>query len=261
MAETIATAKPEAADLALLAGMLILENGGETYRAEETVVKLCGAAGCPDSDVIALPTGLFLTLRAEGETARTYVKRVKKRTVDLGKLERVNTCARAFERGEMSSAEAKAKLDAINVSTPLNRPLWGAVAGVSTAFFTLLYGGSLFDAAIAALCGFTVQYISSSFKRTDVYRFAVSLIGSVIISTVALAACALFRTGNADLIIIGGIFPLLPGLSLITAIRDTITGDLVSGVSRLAEVMLTAAALAGGVGAVFAVYLLIGGAL
>ena len=43
------------------------------------------------------------------------------------------------------------------------------------------------------------------------------------------------------------------------AIRDTMMGDLVSGISRLGEVLLSAVSLAVGAGVVFAAYITLGG--
>ncbi len=51
------------------------------------------------------------------------------------------------------------------------------------------------------------------------------------------------------MIAVGAMIPLLPGLALTSAIRDTIMGDLVSGVARFAEVTMSALSLAGGMGA------------
>lgn len=44
--------------------------------------------------------------------------------------------------------------------------------------------------------------------------------------------------------------PLLPGLSMTNAIRDTINGDLVSGSARALEALLACVAIAAGVGVV-----------
>jgi uncharacterized membrane protein YjjP (DUF1212 family) len=65
---------------------------------------------------------------------------------------------------------------------------------------------------------------------------------------------ALFGIGDLNCIIIGSIMPLLPGLSLTNAIRDTVMGDTVSGTVRIVETMLTAIAIAGGVGVVLLSY-------
>ena len=55
---------------------------------------------------------------------------------------------------------------------------------------------------------------------------------------------------NIGALIIGGIMPLLPGLSMTNAIRDTINGDLVSGSARALEALLACVAIAAGVGVV-----------
>ena len=55
---------------------------------------------------------------------------------------------------------------------------------------------------------------------------------------------------NVNAAIIGGIMPLLPGLSMTNAIRDTINGDLVSGSARALEALLACVAIAAGVGVV-----------
>ena len=49
----------DVADLVLLAGQLILENGGETFRVEETMVRMALAGGGQTADVFAIPQGIF----------------------------------------------------------------------------------------------------------------------------------------------------------------------------------------------------------
>ena len=65
-----------------------------------------------------------------------------------------------------------------------------------------------------------------------------------------------------DTIIIGSIMLLVPGIAITNAIRDTIAGDLVSGVSRSMEALFIAIAIAAGTSVVFKIWFLIfGGAL
>ena len=63
-------------DAVCLASQLILENGGETYRAEETVERMCQGLGIPGVDVLALPTGLMLTLTLEEDKTISRIVRV-----------------------------------------------------------------------------------------------------------------------------------------------------------------------------------------
>lgn len=53
--------------------------------------------------------------------------------------------------------------------------------------------------------------------------------------------------------------PLLPGVAFVKGLRDLISGDLVSGMSRVSEAFLTAGAIAVGVGVVLDFWIKIGG--
>ena len=63
----------------------------------------------------------------------------------------------------------------------------------------------------------------------------------------ALAAVALTRLGvgqNQDLIIIGALMALVPGIAMTNAMRDIMAGDMVAGISKAAEALLIGAAIA-----------------
>jgi len=58
---------------------------------------------------------------------------------------------------------------------------------------------------------------------------------------------------HMDKIIVGALLPLYPGVTLTNAVRDFISGDLLSGTLRMVEGLLIAAALANGVGAALSI--------
>ena len=78
------------------------------------------------------------------------------------------------------------------------------------------------------------------------------MLAGALYAVIAVSACNGFGMGNRTAIITGAIMPLLPGLAITNAIRDTVNGDLVSGVARAADALLKAVAIATGVGAVLA---------
>ena len=47
-----------------LAGKIIMENGGETYRAEETISRMGEGFGLEDIESFAVPSGLFISFMA-----------------------------------------------------------------------------------------------------------------------------------------------------------------------------------------------------
>ena len=50
-------------DALQLAGRIIMENGGETYRAEETINRMGSGFGLDQVDSFAVPSGLFISYR------------------------------------------------------------------------------------------------------------------------------------------------------------------------------------------------------
>ena len=79
-----------------------------------------------------------------------------------------------------------------------------------------------------------------------VTAFTGSLGFSLLIGLGVGLAAALLPALHMDKILIGDIMLLIPGLAMTNAIRNMLLGDTISGVVRLAESLIWAAALAGG---------------
>jgi uncharacterized membrane protein YjjP (DUF1212 family) len=47
--------------LAAEAGKIILESGGETYRVEETIIRICHAYGLVFAESFVMPTGIIIS--------------------------------------------------------------------------------------------------------------------------------------------------------------------------------------------------------
>ena len=58
-------------------------------------------------------------------------------------------------------------------------------------------------------------------------------------------------SSDRDIVIISSIMLLVPGLAITNAIRDSINGDVVSGLARATEAIFIAVAIAVGSGLVF----------
>lgn len=270
-----------------LTGMIILENGGDTHRAEETTERICAAAGRPGSDVLALPTGIFITISPYcdkkhgnntctgdcslcetrpavtcGENADppvSLIRRVKKRTVNLAKLELANRAARSFTDGKATLSETLTELKKIDTLPGMNRFLEAICSGMSTGLFSVLFGGGWFELFCAFICGFVAQLVVSALQKSSIYQFASRFLGGAVIAALAVILTTFTGMGNINIIISGALMNLLPGLAMTNAIRDTMTGDLVSGVARFADVLLIAMSLAGGAGIVLSVFISLGG--
>lgn len=235
-----------------LASQIILENGGETYRAEETINFICKSAGVKEIDSVATPTGIHITLSTNENKYNTVVKRISRRTINLSKLNKVNNISRQLTNKSITLDEALATLEETRTyNENENKYISSLYGGISAAFFTLVFGGGIFEFFISLISGFIVSLTSRKFENLHSYHFITSIVAGLIIAFIAISSTYISGMGNYNYIIVGGMMPKLPGLSMTNAIRDTIRGDLLSGITRGTEAILIASSLAVGAGVIF----------
>ena len=235
-------------DAVCLASQMILESGGETYRAEETVERMCQGLGIPRVDVLALPTGLMLTMTMEDDSTLSRIVRVHNRSTDLGRIDQCNDISRKVASGHMSAEEALKALRAIRQSTPQRRFLLVGASALSAASFTVMLGGSWIDFIVSFFCGALVQLLMPPLQKMRVPVLISSMIAGALTTLMALTSTLLLPGVTIEPIISGAIMPLLPGLAVTNAMRDTMRGDLVSGGARAIEAILSVMMLAAGIG-------------
>ena len=245
-----------------LAGRLIMENGGETYRVEETITRMGRAFGLDHVESFAVPSGLFVSYRrADGDT-ETAVMRVHKGSTNLSRVDAVNAVSRQVERGDLTCEEALQRLQAIERRPPaLTKPMQVLGAAVSAAGFTLMFGGGAVHAAVAAGVAALVQGIGQLLEQYHMHALVSTLLGSLLSTLLPMAIQRMTGLGMVDAIVAGALMPLLPGLAMTNAVQDAMRGDMISGLSHGLSAILTATLVAGGALMASAVMNLTGGAL
>ncbi len=248
--------------LVTLAGQIMLENGAETYRVEDTMERMCTANQIKHINTFVTPTGIFVSIETHDQTHLTTIRRVKQRITNLWKISEVNNISREFVNNQISINQALAALEKINKELLPSKLQVILAAGGSAGFFGLLLGASYWDGIIAAFCGAIIKSINvfSEFSQ-NTSILIINLIGGFISATIAILAATFLNLDSVYGIIIGAIMPFLPGIALTNAIRDIIYGDLVSGTARGIEAILIASSIATGVGIVLKTWMIfLGGA-
>lgn len=236
------------------AAQLVLESGGETYRVEETVLRMARGLGAQDINVVAFPTSIFVETQG-----RACVRRVSRRGTDMRRLVLINDVSRRAAKGEMTLEQLERALFAIS-RAPGGRPLvLVAACALACGSFSLTYGGGAGVFAVAFAVGALVQAIQPLFSGMEMGRLFGNFLGGLLTAVLAEAAAMLVPYGSVNAAIVGGIMPLLSGLLMTTAVRDTMYGDLLSGIARATEALLLAAAAALGVYVGLELMLLVGG--
>lgn len=232
--------------VALFAGELTLRYGGETYRVEETIERMCHARGLMHVSPFAVPTGIFLSDdRLEGFS---FIKRIKSRSIDLKRITELNDVVRKYCGGRYTEDEMLDQLKQIAKDTTFRE--WHVVlaAGVGAAFFALLAGGDARAFVVSLFMGGLVAYARRLMTRKTLTTLMADGISGFAVAALAILAQKLGLVIEVAPVIIGNMMPLVPGVAFTNGLRDLINGDLVSGIVRVAEAVLIAFAIALGVG-------------
>ena len=238
--------------LATTAGRMILESGAEIYRVEETILYLCHSMGFFHAETVCMPTSVTVTILYQG-CYHTASARVKKRSVDFTQLSAVNAISRLAALQHISCEEALNRLSSLSTGGP-SGPVQVICAAFASMGFALMFQGTLPESAAALLAGGVAQVLIWLLGRKNMGKFNITLLSSAGLALVALLCTRLLPSANLSIIITGAVMPSIPGLALTNAVRDIINGDLTSGVTRAAEALMVAVALATGAGSVMAIW-------
>lgn len=244
----------EILQVAMLAGQMILENGGETYRVEETIWRICKIYGASEAESFATPTGIMASICHDGKIY-SLTRRVSNRTVNLDKIDKVNDLSRSILSKKLSVSDLKQELIKINKEEIYSTPVIIIFSALAAGSFSVLFGGTLKDVFAAFLIGVVIKFLTIKWSDIGINSF---FINSICSGITAFLAIILYKLGVASQInqtIIGAIMLLVPGLAITNAIRDTISGDLLSGLIRAAEAFLVAVSIAVGTGAVLSFWI------
>lgn len=238
--------------ICLLAGKIMLQSGGETYRVEDTMKRMAAALGLPHSHSYVVPTGIFFSVDA---TEPAKLIRISERTTDLHKVSEVNAVSRRIGQGELTVEEAHALLQQIEGQpSSYSAIVKLTAAALSSGCFTIMFGGGWGDFLPAVLCGGIGYAAVIAFHRLVLVKFFAELTASFVIGLLAFLLVYMGAGHERDKIIIGSVMPLVPGLLITNAVRDLMAGHLVSGLSKGAEAFLTAFAIGTGIAVVFSLF-------
>lgn len=227
-------------------GEQMLISGAEVHRVEESISRICRAFGAVRVDVFIITSSMVVTVHTRGGETYTQTRRVTSTNTNYEKLHRLNQLSREICEKQLSAQEIERRLnDAVNCS---KFPLWleficySVIAGA----FTLFFGGNIIEALVSLAVGAAVwsaAFFLDKIISNNIFRKFFSTVIATLLTFLAVRFCWI---ANADMVIIGNIMPLIPGIGLTNALRDLFTGDSIAGLLRTIEAVLTALSIAAG---------------
>lgn len=233
------------------AGVLLLESGAETYRVEDTMRRICFHYGAEVVDSYATPTLIIISFSLGDELVHN-VKRTQMKTIDLHKVDQVNQLSRIVISENLSIDELLKQLNQIEQTSTYSLFIRLLASGICTFGFAFFFQGTLLDAIAAFFIGLFLQILLNWLDQLGLDNFFKNITGGAFVTLFSILCSKIGLCDSLDTLIISTLMLLVPGLAITNAMRDTVSGDLISGTSRIMEALIIAVAIAVGSGLMFA---------
>ncbi len=271
------TEQEQALQLATEAGHILLENGAEISRVEETMTRIASAYGIEDESFFVLSNGIIATgqhyARAEfipikgTQLAKVVEVNQLSRDVTAGECGNALKCESVNQTNELTNSQVntfkpmpvetlRQRIQAIR--TMPGKVWWEMVLGIAlgVSSFSILFGGSLVDAMATlvsgVLLGLFMTFVSPHLSRL-MGNVAGGLVGGIL--CILLYRLAMGIEGLPQLhlanMIIGTIIALVPGVPFTNGMRDLANEDYIAGSTRLTDAFLAFLCIALGVALAF----------
>ncbi|MBO7728878.1 MAG: threonine/serine exporter family protein [Oscillospiraceae bacterium] len=244
--ELTKTEQAELVSCLLDMGQMLLDCGAEISRVEDTLTRMAKAYGCIRAEVFVITSIISLSMEFREEEALTETRRIYSSTgTDFTRLEELNHISRSCCQSPLPVPLLKKSLQQVSSeSRPFSSLLAGSI--LAAGGFAVFFGGSLWDGLAAAAFAIGICLLQKKLGETQIspvgMNLLISLLAGLSVGLVCLAVPAL----HMDKILIGDIMLLIPGLAITNAVRNMLGGKTISGLVRLTESLIWAAALAGG---------------
>ena len=249
----------EVLDLALMAGHILLENGAEIYRVEETIDRICEYYGVNSENAFVLSNGIFLTAGNARESFFAKVQHIPVSGTHLNKVAAVNQLSREIVEGKHTIQDAYRILEEIRTMPGKKRWMQTLASGVGSAAFCIFFGGTFGDSLAAFAAGICLYLYVLWLSVPHLSKIVGNIGGGALVTVVC---CLLYLMGvgeNLNFMMIGTIMPLVPGVAFTNSIRDVADGDYISGSVRMLDALLVFFCIAIGVGIGFSLISLVPG--
>ena len=243
-------------DLAVEAGRILLKNGAEIFRVEETMDRICKRFHVDYVNTFTMSHAIFITAEKGADEAYTKVTQVPLSGAHLGIVAEVNDLSREISAGNVGIDGAWERLREIEKIPPKKGRYRILGAGVGSGTLGYLLGASPMESVVAFFIGCILYFWVLFAERHSISKIIVNIIGGVIITSLALIAVWIpFLQGiQIDGMIVGAIMPLVPGIPFTNAIRDIADSDYLSGTVRMIDALLVFVYIAIGVGTTLRIY-------
>jgi len=258
--EQISVEEQQAQALAIAseAGHILLENGAEISRVEETMERIASHYGVDSKSFFVLSNGIFTT---SSFNKYANVEFIPFKGTQLDKVVAVNQLSRDIVAGKYTLEEARKRLQEIRTMKP--HPYWEQIlaSALGSAGFCIVFGGGLLDCAASFVCGILLWIFVLYVTAPHMSKIVGNIVGGFFVTSLCILFHHIGFGHSLPNMIIGAIIPLIPGVPFVNGVRDLAGEDYIAGATRLLDALLVFFCIAAGVALAFVCDRLISGSM
>lgn len=236
----------QVADVVLKVGKILVEGGCETKLVEDTMdavgTSFKGVQNCTANVVL---TGITLGVSTQQATV-TRIARIDSVGHNLWAIGQVMTLAKRCEQEHLEPGDVLAQLETIERGPFYPAPALALASAAGAVGFAIFYGASGVALAFVAVTAAVTMGVGRLLDHLLPSPY-LSILGQAF---VAALACALFHRlmphVGIEVMLIPVLMLLVPGMTLTTAVLDTMSGNYISSGARLIMTLLVGLAIAVG---------------
>lgn len=229
-------------------GERMLISGAEVNRVEETISRMAKAYGVRRVDVFTITSSIVVTVSMEDGNILSQTRRILAYETNLDKLRQLNQLARTIVGTRPDEEYIDKELAVIQETIPYASWIKLLIYALIAGSFCVFFGGTMEDGLAAAVVGIALKLSISFFDRVERNTVIVHILSPFLIGSLAIGLTRMGFGDQIEMILIGNIMLLIPGLSLTNSIRDIISGDTMAGILRMSEAVLVSLSIAIGFG-------------
>lgn len=224
------------------AGKVLLENGAEISRVEETMERIAENYGEKGEKFFVLSNGIFATGQSYASAEFIPIKGAR-----LDKVVDVNQLSRDIASQKMPLAEARMRLESIKHKPA--KPSWEQFLGAAfgCGAFCALFGGSLLD----CLASLVAAVLLNLFAMKVTTPYLSKTLGNICAGFLGTLLCIIFHGlgfgENLGNMVVGTLILLIPGVAFTNGLRDVANEDYLAGMTRLIDALMMFLCIAIGV--------------
>ena len=224
------------------AGRVLLENGAEISRVEETMERIAENYGESGEKFFVLSNGIFTTGKSYANAEFIPIKGAR-----LEKVVAVNQLSREISSNNLPLPEAVSRLE--EIKTLPAKPVWeqflGAVFGCGG--FCIIFGGSMLDCLSSMIAAFVLQLFSVKVASPYLSKTLGNICGGLIGTLLCILLYNLGLGTSMGNMVVGTLILLIPGVPFTNGLRDVANEDYLAGMTRLIDALMMFLCIAIGV--------------